>query len=187
MSQMTPARVAVFRESLMAELLEIEKAAARMAPHEIVGETLNNLNLRREASPTWGQLVRPGPSLFGGAADKLYLWRTGKKVKRQAFRELANTRKDANLEGARTLGEQNDALSKIIETRKAERALQNGGGGGEKGLFSREDGKPTSSITGGKGRQLRNLMFGAGVGGAGVLAAQHQLSQGGGEAGYEEA
>ena len=161
---------------------ELEKIArAGLSPDDLVRGVKENLRLRGQTNYSLGELLSPGQSMFGGMLHNISNWRGGRKVRAQAARELSQMKAGANPAKAATLAEQNEALARLGEIRKAERELSGLRSSGGSSFFSPRNQSAPSAMK----SVLPTAAFGLGAGVAGTLGAQHYLnSQSQGEPTY---
>ena len=162
---------------------ELEKIAkSYVDPSDLVRGVKENLKLRGETGYGLSELLSPGPSLFGGIVHNIRNRLGGRKVKSEAFRELAKMKADVDPRKAQSLAEQNESLARLSEIRKAERELAGASPSGGRSFFSPKSSGPSSSPL---KSSLSTAAFGAGAGVAGTLGAQQYLnSQAQGEPTY---
>jgi len=157
--------------------LELEKIA--MAdPMDIVHGLRANQALRSAASPSLVQKLKPGTgSFFGAVKDKVRLHLKGRNVRKSAIKDLDSASKYTP--GADDI-EDNANLARAARGREAEHELH--GKPGESSFFG---GKKKKEPVRGHRARLRDLAFGAGIGGAGVIGTSMYLKGGQAEPGYE--
>lgn len=170
---------------------ELEKIA-RSAPSALLGAASKAItdpselahafqsleSLRGAANPDLLQKLRPGTgSLFEAIGDRARNFMASRNARRGAVAQLGAMRPP--MSGFKNQLEEADSLRRMGAIRDAERSIHG------PGLFNRA---PTQApgffqqaqgVAAGAGRNtsLRNVAFGAGAGAAGLLAAQHYMSQ----------
>ena len=162
------------REFVIAKALydELQKIAYTLSPEELAGAVKANLSARKAGRMSMGEMASlNGRSAVGGMVENVKSWLGGRRVKKDALRELAERRKALNPSAAKNIGEQNERLKEIANIRGAEREIAGARGTdeGKRSFFSSGSSPKKSS-------SLSNVAFGAGLGAAGLLGGQKYLA-----------